>query len=383
MDWTVVAVIALGAGGGSAALLGTWWLWWRLPKRYVDRLSLKIRDAKARADVEDNFRKTIGQFLGGAAVLLGTGFAYMQFTQQQRASHELLISNQIVKGFEQLSSTDKPMLMLGGVYALEGVMNTSEQYHQPVLEALSAFVRYRTGTPMSSALPATEIQAALTVIGRREPTGIEHIDLNKVHISQVNLVKANLTGANLTGVDLSGANLTGAQLLCADLTSADLRGATLSLTDLTGAELWGTILRDLSLNTVVGLKRAHNLNRAILLSTDLRGADLTGVDLSGADLTGANLSGASLSGTNLSGATLTSATLSAADLRGADLSRANLTGGATLNVADLRGAKLHEADLTGADLTGAKMPSEQDRVEIPAGESAIDCRSPIVTQSRR
>jgi hypothetical protein len=32
-------------------------------------------------------------------------------------------------------------MRLGGIYALEGVMNTSEQYHQPVLEALCVFVR--------------------------------------------------------------------------------------------------------------------------------------------------------------------------------------------------------------------------------------------------
>ena len=42
-------------------LFGIWWLWWRLPKWQVSRLALKIRDPKARADVEDNFRKTVGQ----------------------------------------------------------------------------------------------------------------------------------------------------------------------------------------------------------------------------------------------------------------------------------------------------------------------------------
>jgi hypothetical protein len=50
-------------------------VWWWVPKWQANRLSLKIRDPKARADVEDNFRKTIGQLLGGAAVLIGTGFA--------------------------------------------------------------------------------------------------------------------------------------------------------------------------------------------------------------------------------------------------------------------------------------------------------------------
>jgi len=95
----LIAIVA-----GVAALFFAWWVWWRLPKRQVDRSRLTIRDPKARADVEDNFRKTIGQLLGGAAVLIGAALAYLQFTQQQRASHDLLISNQVSKGFEQLGS---------------------------------------------------------------------------------------------------------------------------------------------------------------------------------------------------------------------------------------------------------------------------------------
>src|SRR6202035_5811098 len=100
-----------------------------------------------RADIEDNFRKTVGQALGGIAVLIGAGIAYYG-TQQtlhvnedgarsgQQAARDLLISNQVAKGFEQLGS-DKVVVRLGGIYALEGVMNTSEQYHRPGLEALS------------------------------------------------------------------------------------------------------------------------------------------------------------------------------------------------------------------------------------------------------
>jgi hypothetical protein len=128
-------IIAIAGIAALALLWGIWWLWWRLPKRQVARLALKIRD---RADVEDNFRKTIGQALGGAAVLIGAAVAYLQFTQQQRASHDLLISNQVSKGFEDLGSAgdEKLMVRVGGIYALEGVMNTSDQYHQPVLEAL-------------------------------------------------------------------------------------------------------------------------------------------------------------------------------------------------------------------------------------------------------
>src|ERR1700733_865844 len=55
----------------------------------------------------------------------------------------LTIAIVVMKGSEHLAS-DKMVMRLGGIYALEGVMNTSEQYHGPVLEALCAFVREST-----------------------------------------------------------------------------------------------------------------------------------------------------------------------------------------------------------------------------------------------
>jgi hypothetical protein len=64
LPWLVAATIPLVA-------LGAWWLWWPLPKREAERLRSTLPDTKARADVEDNFRKTAGQAIGGAAVLLG------------------------------------------------------------------------------------------------------------------------------------------------------------------------------------------------------------------------------------------------------------------------------------------------------------------------
>jgi hypothetical protein len=68
-----------------AALYGAWWLWWRLPKRQADRLRLTMRDPKARADVEDNYRKNVGQILVGvAAALIASAFTYLQFLQREQ-----------------------------------------------------------------------------------------------------------------------------------------------------------------------------------------------------------------------------------------------------------------------------------------------------------
>ena len=191
----------------------------------MDRLALP--STKESADVEDNFRKTVGQLIGGAAVLIGAGFALFQFLQQQyaaqeqqrtsqiqfreqqQASHDLLISNQVSKGFEQLAGA-KIEMRLGGIYALEGVMNdkTSPQYHQPVLEALCAFVREKTIEKTASKdKPATDVQAALTVIGRRVKGPGAGPNLANASIPEAILSHANLSRANLRGAILSGADL--------------------------------------------------------------------------------------------------------------------------------------------------------------------------------
>jgi uncharacterized protein YjbI with pentapeptide repeats len=286
MNWANVSTFFLALGRPwlligalvAAALFGAWWLWWQLPKRQVDRLSTQISDPKERADVEDNFRKTIGQLLGGAAVLIGAGFAYLQFSQQQQASylqfsqqqqaaHDLLISNQVSKGFEQLGS-DTPVIRLGGIYALEGVMNTSVQYYKPVLEALCAFVRDGTKNETDDNPPATDIQAALTVIGRRALIGTENPDLEDARIAKANLDRANLGGANLNSAHQT--QLLSANLDRADLTLADLSGAALILANLSGANLGGAKLL------------GANLTRANLGGARLLHANLTRADLSGA-----------------------------------------------------------------------------------------------------
>ena len=71
--------IAVAVVAALALLWGIWWLWWRLPRHQAARLAPD--DPKARADVEDNFRKTIGQVLGGAVVLFAVIAGYWQFKQ--------------------------------------------------------------------------------------------------------------------------------------------------------------------------------------------------------------------------------------------------------------------------------------------------------------
>jgi len=223
---------------------------------------VEARTERARR-CEDNFRKTITQLFAwfatlapGGVALAAAVVAYLQLSEQQRSAHDLLISQQVSKGFEQLGG-DKLPVRLGGIYALEGVMNTSKQYHQPVLEALCAFVRDRTQQPVAvnvvaevvlkdippaelptilasledgkavtalSASPtqqqsrddvnslAIDVRAALVVIGRRNSEGerrsseeVGGINLSFTHIPMALLVRANLSSAYLEHADLSSA----------------------------------------------------------------------------------------------------------------------------------------------------------------------------------
>ena len=167
-------------------------------------------------------------------------------------------------------------------------MNTSEQYHQPVLEILCAFVRDSTThqrvtlTTFLAALfpagrdktavhkataspPAADVQAALTVIGRRKPTP-GRVDLSGVNIPRVDLSEAQLADAYLMDADLEGADLSGSHLKGAFLNGAHLEGAHLNRADLEGATLYevhleGAILAGADLEGFPDLSLAHPQRR--------------------------------------------------------------------------------------------------------------------------
>jgi hypothetical protein len=97
-----------------------------------------------------------------------------------------------------------------------------------------------------------DIQAALSVIGRRKWVEQEEklgqvIDLSNTFLRGANLKEARLSGAILSKSDLSMSDLTGADLTFADLTGADLTGTYLNKADLSGSDLFGTDFTGVSL----------------------------------------------------------------------------------------------------------------------------------------
>ena len=112
------------------------------------------------------------------------------------------VTERFTRAIAQLGD-DKMAIRLGGIYALERLAKDSEKDHGPIMEVLTAYVREKAtnhGKYVEEAAekPTTDIQAILTVIGRRKATDIKRFD-DILDLSHTRLVGANLTLANLSG----------------------------------------------------------------------------------------------------------------------------------------------------------------------------------------
>jgi len=176
---------------------------------------------------------------------------------------------------------------------LEQIAHNHPQYHWIIMDILTSFIRKNASdTPQKQLISnpgaklPRDIQAALTVIGRRdvnqdpenEQLDLSHTDirganLNQANLEQINFYQANLAGANLKEANLEGAILSAANLERANLYSANLKGAILSASNLQCANL-----------------QKANLHRASLYLANLRGAILNDATLDGANLREAKFS---------------------------------------------------------------------------------------------
>ena len=315
LTWALAAAVAVGL-----LILAIWVVPW-----LVTRSAGPGFTGAARLKAENDARTPVVAALavvGAAALTAGVTWRATKTAQTtQRLSELARITDLYTKAIDQLGN-DHLAVQTGGIYALERIARDAPRDNQgTIMEVLATFIRGVSNQQWPSLEPddtqttrttQLAVQAALTVIGRRNPT----YDVLPIDLSGAKLPQADLAHATLMRADLSGAWLAGANLVYANLTDSNLTGADLERANLTGA---------------------------VLQCTNLTGADLTGAELFSANLTRARLDGA-----NLTGADLTDA-----DLGSAHVTRGTNLSGANLQRADLTGASLTNADLTGAYLGGA------------------------------
>jgi Pentapeptide repeats (8 copies) len=132
---------------------------------------------------------------------------------------------------------------LGGIYALQRLMQDTPAEQPAVIAVLCAFVRNRTGSiraqrNASTYQTQTDVRAALTVVASRDRANdgtTTVIDFSNVRLPNAQLDLLNLSQALFTGAYLDNAGFSGADLTGANFNFADLHDATLVTTTLTGA----------------------------------------------------------------------------------------------------------------------------------------------------
>jgi hypothetical protein len=167
---------------------------------------------------------------------------------------------------------------LGGIYALERIARDSGPDHWTVIEVLLAFIRdavpaklcnearYSAGEPAWP--PGADVQAALTVIGRRNAER----DGNRI----LDLARTDLRGADFRGLDFRKAHFLGACLQSANFTAAQLQEA-----DFSAASLLSACLTDANLdgaNLITALTGGTYCHRASLRGTKVSEDNIKGLD---------------------------------------------------------------------------------------------------------
>jgi Pentapeptide repeats (8 copies) len=258
MRWWLFASLAALVVVGVIAFTLPQWLYPSLSSRQLDGLKGKeLIDARNdRFKLQNDARTTLLQGLGGVAVLAGGYVAYQQLKVAQQGQ----ITERLNTAINHLSS-DNDHVRLGGIYALERIANNSESDREAIAEILTAYVRHHAKWedpprwPRRSAsmekLPGLrarkpDVQAAMTVLGRRAPPPPGETEPERLFLARVDLREAGLKKANLRRADLRGAHLEDAHLEEANLRDAQLEGA--HLRDLEGDPLHDAHLEDADLN---------------------------------------------------------------------------------------------------------------------------------------
>lgn len=320
---------SVGIGGSVLALV---LFLWKVPEYQVAHRFDGVWSQKIKFDSENEARKTLAQIVGGLFVLAGlyVGWRRLQTAESQQ------ITERFTRAIDQIGATDqegKPRLevRLGGIYALERIMHDSERDHRTIVEVLVAYVRENApratedtspyhqlgrGERESHPGPRTDVQAAVTVIGRRPKRWSDdgvRMDLGGLYLRKIDLRGARFAEAVFAGSDLSGGKLDDADLSRASLFEATLTGAILDGASLCGASLHEASMAEVKAGILAGgadLSYADlagaNLRESTFLESDLRYASLDNADLRKGTFMHVNLSGATFHGATLAGAVIKS-----------------------------------------------------------------------------
>jgi type IV secretory pathway VirB2 component (pilin) len=244
---------------------------------------------KDHAEEIGRVRTALLAFVAGLVAVVGAVFTGLTWRLNQRGQ----ITERFTKAVDQLGHVS-PDIRQGGIYALEQIARDAPRtHHDAVVAVLTAFVREHAPWPptdissesnasVATAIvkrliagsrrpiassraqaargdaeirPAGDVQAAMTVLARRDPSRDRQVlnlggvdlrgaDLSDASFHNASFAETHLENANLIRADVRGAIFPRAYLNDASLHGARLDGASLVWAHLQSAEFWRAELRD-------------------------------------------------------------------------------------------------------------------------------------------
>lgn len=222
-----------------------------LPEPMANRThGLKPAD---HADAVASARTALLAFFAGVVAVGSAGVAYASYRLSRRGQ----ITDRLSRAIDQLGH-ESMGVRIGGIYTLERLAHEAPTEQPAILEILTTVVRTQSNAQPPAGGPddvpglyvvAGDIQAALTVIGRRDRAhdGEAHLslagadlrnaDLRGAQLQHFDLTAANMLMARIDNASFAGATLDHAQMLAADLVGVDVTGASFRMTDLTNVRM--------------------------------------------------------------------------------------------------------------------------------------------------
>ena len=258
-----------------------WLIIWRCARWQVEQ-TYQTPSLQEQIDREFQTQKHYLEVVKAFGSLAFVLTAYLGW-QNWQVAQEKQVAERFSKAVEMLGDSENIEKWLGGIYSLERIaLDSPEEYHWTIMEILTAFVREKSPAQgdleSNSEKPKTDIQAALTVIGRTGNSMKDPANTKRLDLSNTNLRGVNLQGANLQKFDLQDADLRKALLRETHLEEAWLDNAKLQEAKLEGAYLEEASLTSAHLEGAVLIKAS--LREAVLLKCHLEGADISEADLS-------------------------------------------------------------------------------------------------------
>jgi hypothetical protein len=230
--WTVLAL------GGAALLAGVVAVVFTPLTRHltswVTGSEWSQLDASARAAAVGQFRLAVVQVVAAVGAAIALTYTVRTFRLSRRGQ----VTDRFTKALERLTS-DEAYVRIGGVLAMEQIVQDAPDQGDHAARVLNAFVRRHAPDAARTTLAAAQlpkrpeehVQEALRALTAKQPWRIGRrmpVDLAGLHLKGAGLEDAQLRGASLKDAFLVGANLRGAMLKGADFSGADLTGADLS-----------------------------------------------------------------------------------------------------------------------------------------------------------